>query len=205
MSFGLHRILRYLIKFKMGNSRICLELGSGPGNLTKIVSKRCDYLVTIDFNYTMCKLSKRFSFDSLVAVFEYLPFRNKIFDRIISTYAIHDSMNIYKTVKEISRVITDKGMLLIVDNGNPSKNFERFLVFVYTIKVVPLITKILTIKGTSPWISLRKIYEEVITNQKLKELLIKNGFKIFYFKEIFFKSFLIIFSEKIKENKAFIS
>ena len=56
---------------------------------------------------------------SLFRVFEYMPFREGIFDAVLCGYSLRDSIHLQQAIKEMHRVLKVRGRLIIIDLGKP--------------------------------------------------------------------------------------
>jgi demethylmenaquinone methyltransferase/2-methoxy-6-polyprenyl-1,4-benzoquinol methylase len=64
-------------------------------------------------------------------VFEYLPFRNNIFDAVLCGYSLRDAIHLKDAIAEFHRILKPNGRLLIVDLGKPDQIFLDALVRIY--------------------------------------------------------------------------
>ena len=64
-------------------------------------------------------------------IFEYLPFRNNIFDAVLCGYSLRDAIHLKGAIIEFHRILKPNGRLLIVDLGKPDQAFLDALVSMY--------------------------------------------------------------------------
>jgi len=117
---------------------VVLELGCGAGEHTAFMAKlRNDiHLVAIDISpksvletreriKTDQKVKSKLSF--LIADAEALPFKNKSIDCVMAVMFYHHVANPQKSVKEIKRIMSLRGIALIVDmiSNNPLNTLPR--------------------------------------------------------------------------------
>ena len=110
------------------NSNI-LEIGVGTGNLASKFLKNNYEIIGIDQSREMLSVAKE-KYPSLkVRLGEFLkiPYNNKSFDIIISTYAFHhlNDDEKYIAIEEMMRVLKDNGLIIIGDLMFESKEAEE--------------------------------------------------------------------------------
>ncbi|MBS7619298.1 class I SAM-dependent methyltransferase [Candidatus Bathyarchaeota archaeon] len=175
-----------------------LELGTGPGNFTSIILKNLKgSLIGLDYSEKMLdRIRKSIEAENLSlirGVFEYLPIKKETLSFIIASYALRDSKDKRKTLKEIKEVLRDDGgELLIVDIGRPDNPvIEKFL-RIYMRWIVPIIGGIIGRKRyRNPWGILSKTYLELPSNRQLLRM-VKNHFSSASMREIALGGLLII-------------
>jgi demethylmenaquinone methyltransferase/2-methoxy-6-polyprenyl-1,4-benzoquinol methylase len=64
-------------------------------------------------------------------VFEYLPFREGMFDAVLCGYALRDAIQLPEAIAEMHRVLKTGGRLIIVDLGKPDGPVARAFVSAY--------------------------------------------------------------------------
>jgi demethylmenaquinone methyltransferase/2-methoxy-6-polyprenyl-1,4-benzoquinol methylase len=64
-------------------------------------------------------------------IFEYLPFRDNIFDVVLCGYSLRDAIHLKDAIAEFHRILKPNGRLLIVDLGKPDQVFLNALVSIY--------------------------------------------------------------------------
>ncbi len=64
-------------------------------------------------------------------VFEFMPFRDGIFDAVMCGYSLRDAIQLRQAIAEMHRVLRGGGRLVIVDLGKPDGSVQRKLVSVY--------------------------------------------------------------------------
>ncbi len=117
---------------------IVLDLGSGPGTMSRIVLdniKSIGNIVLLDplkpmLNVANTKLNDNPSM-TLNGIFEKLPLRDNIFDVVMCGYSFRDAQNFKMAAKEMKRVLKNNGRLLIVDIGKPDNRFLRWFIGLY--------------------------------------------------------------------------
>lgn len=64
-------------------------------------------------------------------VFEFMPFREGVFDAVMCGYSLRDAIRLKQAIAEMHRVLRGGGRLVIVDLGKPDGSVQRKLVSVY--------------------------------------------------------------------------
>jgi demethylmenaquinone methyltransferase/2-methoxy-6-polyprenyl-1,4-benzoquinol methylase len=162
ISFGKAQVARrYAIQnLQLQDNSMILDSGIGPGTTSRsILSKiKPSMLVGLDESVIQLKTAKAnlASVELLNLVrgsFEYLPFRNEIFNAIITCYALRDSLDLAQSVTEYARVCTTAGAFADVDIGKPDSALKRWGSILYIRYFMPMIAKIVIsskLKG-NPW------------------------------------------------------
>lgn len=124
----LQSVYELVEKLKRKNQKI-LEIGVGTGNLaSKFLSNNYD-IVGIDQSREMLSVAKEKYPMLKVRLGEFLkiPYENKHFDIIISTYAFHHLNESEKciAIEEMMRVLKDDGTIIIGDLMFESKDSEK--------------------------------------------------------------------------------
>jgi demethylmenaquinone methyltransferase/2-methoxy-6-polyprenyl-1,4-benzoquinol methylase len=91
-----------------------LDAGGGTGRITKLLQDQVDQVVIADLSFEM--LSQAHSKNGLnptCSHTEKLPFRNKIFDRVIMVDALHHVCDHHETAEELWRVLKPGGRIVI--------------------------------------------------------------------------------------------
>ncbi len=105
--------------FKVGP---VLDLGSGPGRHAKVMAERGIRVVAADISKRMLEIAleraSNFSHivDAVICEMSNLPFRDKSFRGVLFLAAIHHirgNENRLNVLREVKRVLKDKGMLVI--------------------------------------------------------------------------------------------
>lgn len=117
-------------KLKIRNSKI-LEIGVGTGNLASKFLNGDYEIIGIDQSREMLSVAKEKYPKLKVRLGEFLkiPYDNKSFDIIISTYAFHHLNSNEKciAIEEMIRVLKDNGIIIIGDLMFESKDAEEMI------------------------------------------------------------------------------
>jgi len=165
-------------KLRLTDDGIILDAGIGPGTTSKLIisSVKPRLLVGFDASAKQLKTAK-LALDALGTTglqlvrgaFEFLPFRDGMFDAIITCYALRDSLDIPRSVGEYSRICAQTGAFADVDIGKPDNSFKRAGSTFYIRYLMPLMAKAAIlgrIKG-NPWRMIVPTYKPLPTNNSL--------------------------------------
>ncbi len=117
-----------------------LDAGSGFGNMSKLAKIEMNgdlevilYDPIIEMLRVGRSLGEEFdlSIELSSGIFEYLPFRDNIFDVILCGYSLRDAIHLKDAIAEFHRILKPNGRLLIVDLGKPDQVFLNALISVY--------------------------------------------------------------------------
>ncbi len=114
-----------------------LDAGSGYGNMSRVaVSTAGDVsIVMYDPIPEMLANVKNYfpGTDATLSsgVFEFMPFRDGIFDAVMCGYSLRDAIRLRQAIAEMHRVLRGGGRLVIVDLGKPDGSVQRKLVSAY--------------------------------------------------------------------------
>lgn len=125
-------------QLKVGD--MVLDAGSGFGNMSRLAAIQMhgnlevilyDPIIEMlevgrslgDKSYTNIELTS--------GIFEYLPFRDNVFDAVLCGYSLRDAIHLKDALAEFHRILKPNGKLLIVDLGKPDQFFLEILVSTY--------------------------------------------------------------------------
>lgn len=150
MSFGLHRIWKYIAitiaDIKAGQT--ILDLAGGTGDLTALISKKlgCNGTVTLaDLNIDMIQtgrdklinegLLENICYLGLNA--EQLSFKENSFDRVIIGFGLRNVARKEVALKEIYRVLKPSGKLIILEFSTCRVPFLKQIYNTYSFSIIP--------------------------------------------------------------------
>ncbi len=170
-----NRAINFL--FSEDNIYSVLDLGGGPGTLEPLLCSKAKHVIYVDVSSLMILYAKRIhknlkNVQYVRAVFEHLPFRDRIIDAGIACYSFRDSFNLVKALQEAARVLKRK--IVIADIGKPDKKLQAILVGLYFKVFVPFATALITrwIKE-NPWKLIYTTYLYLPSNSKYKKFIEK--------------------------------
>ena len=148
---------------------LVLDLGAGPGTLSRVVEREGGSPVLADASRKM--LAKAAGFDRVQCVFEHLPFRPGTFGAAVAGFSLRDAQDLATALTEITGALGAGGRFAFCDLGKPASRTRARLVGAY-IRVAPPLIGFLT--GGRPGLrfgSLRDTYRLVLDNDSLKRFL----------------------------------
>lgn len=152
------------------NPKRIIDLGSGKGELTLILSHFLNIndkeIILLDFSRNMLKNSF-VKAERIIASFDFLPFKDKAFDMIISSFALHASDNMERTIKEIVRV--SNGIIACISFGKPDNEILWFLGKIYLKYIIPFLA-LMTGANPDNYKYIFYIYEKLYKNSFYKKI-----------------------------------
>lgn len=164
------------VDFAVRPGSLVLDLGSGPGAMSRLVVRRGGEPVLLDASRAMLKASSspsaHSSFGNRVqGVFEYLPFRAACFDAVVSGFALRDSADLARAVSQVQLVLKPEGRFSFCDLGKPSSALRALAVACY-MRVAPGLIGMLTAgRQGLKYASLFDTYVLTLDNGRLCKLL----------------------------------
>jgi len=118
---------------------VVLDAGSGYGNMSRVALREANGNVSIvmydPIPEMLANVKDYFGPGAPASlssgIFEYMPFRDGIFDAVMCGYSLRDAIQLSQAITEMHRVLKAGGRLIIVDLGKPDGSFQRMLVSVY--------------------------------------------------------------------------
>lgn len=163
------RMRREAVAFAVRRGDLVLDLGSGPGTLSRVVVAAGGDPVLLDASRAMLKVS-RFP-NAVQAVFEHLPFRNGVFEGAVSGFAIRDAHDLKAALGEVAYVLKPGARFAICDLGKPNDPLRALVVGMY-LRVVPVVIGLATAGRVGlRYGSLYDTYVLVLRNSELVALL----------------------------------
>ena len=163
------RMRREAVAFAVRRGYLVLDLGSGPGTLSRVVVGAGGDPVLLDASRAMLRAS-RFP-NAVQAVFEYLPFREGVFDGAVSGFAVRDAHDLKAALIELANVLRPGARFAICDLGKPDDPLKALVVGMY-LRVVPSVIGLATAGRVGlRYGSLYDTYVLVLHNSDLAELL----------------------------------
>ena len=159
---------------KIGYSEgTALELGSGPGNYSMMISKFHDGdLICLDFSDKMLLTSRYRNKDLgnhyVRGVFEALPIREGSISFVTSAYALRDSLYKPLVIKEACDTLATGGKFLLIDVGKPDNRIIQGFMSFYMRYLVPVMGGLTAGYGyKNPWSKLYNTFEKLPPNRNL--------------------------------------
>ncbi len=103
-----------------------LDLGTGAGHASFALARCAGHIIGLDITPQMVQAASRNASERNIAHYrgsvgnaEHLPFPDESFSLVVCRYTGHHFHNPARVVREVARVLTAKGRLLVVDNTSP--------------------------------------------------------------------------------------
>ena len=136
-----HKIIKENLNIKSDD--ILLDIGCGTGLSSEF---NCN-VVGIDQSLELLKQNK--NMNKILAKAEHIPFKNKVFDKVISITSMHNFNNIEKSIKEIKRVGKKDFAFSILKKSNKFDFIEKIIKKNFNIRKI--------IDGKKDWIFICEI------------------------------------------------
>lgn len=150
-----------------------LELGSGPGNYSKMISRFNEGpLVCLDYLSKMHIAARKRNNDLdhhyIRGVFEALPIRESSIGFVTAAYALRDSLDKSRAISEACDTLKKDGKFLLIDIGKPDNPIFRGFMGVFMKYAVPIIGGMVAGYGyNNPWSKLYLTYARLPQNNVL--------------------------------------
>ena len=147
MSFGTHRLWKNnLIELmNIQNSDKIIDVGSGTGDLIKIIKKKKSNvsITSIDLNIEMLKFGKnKFTNKNINWIncnAEKLPFKDDLFDKYIISFCLRNITYIDKALSESMRILKPGGTFFCLEFSTPQSPLVNKIYQFYKKNIIPLI------------------------------------------------------------------
>jgi demethylmenaquinone methyltransferase/2-methoxy-6-polyprenyl-1,4-benzoquinol methylase len=157
------------VGFAVRLGSLVLDVGAGPGVMSKLVAASGGEPILLDVSMAMLSASR---FHNRVrGTFEFLPFREGVFDAVVSGFALRDAHDLPRAVSQLSRALKPGGRLSLCDLGKPDSVVASLMVAFY-LRLAPSIIGLAT-TGTVGlrYGSIYDTYVLALHNSELKALL----------------------------------
>ncbi len=151
---------------------LVLDLGAGPGTLSRVVARAGGTPVLADASRRM--LANAPEFERAQCVFEHLPFRPGTFEAAVAGFSLRDSRDLEDALTEIRNALAPKGRFVFCDLGKPTSRVKARLVGAYICVMAPLIGFLSGGRSGLRFGSLYDTYKLVLDNAALKRVLLRH-------------------------------
>ena len=204
ISFGKAQVARKFAiqELQLDEKKVVLDAGIGPGTTSRLImeSTKPTLLVGLDASSKQLQTARSnlgtvgaSGLQLVRGSFEFLPFRDRVFDAVVTCYALRDSLDIPKAIGEYRRVCAESGAFADVDLGKPDNVLKRTASMLYIRYLMPLIAKAAIfgkMKG-NPWRMIVPTYKPLPTNNSLLSQ-IQNLFLTVEFREFLMGGIIVI-------------
>jgi demethylmenaquinone methyltransferase/2-methoxy-6-polyprenyl-1,4-benzoquinol methylase len=165
------RMRQEAVSFAVHEGGLILDLGAGPGTMSRMVAQAGGEPVLLDASRVMLKAS---GFPNAVqGTFEHLPFRDGVFDGAVSGFAVRDAHDLPVALGQLRRVLKSGGRFGLCDLGKPDAPLLALVVAMYLRVMPPVIGLATTGRAGLRYGSLFDTYALVLHNSELKALLLR--------------------------------
>lgn len=200
ISLGKDRTFRLIgIREGIVPGNFVLDAGSGFGNMSQLTLDEFDNQVSIimyDPIFEMLKKSKEnfrfFNIEQSSGIFEFLPFKDNIFDVVMCGYSMRDSINLEKAISEMQRILKKDGRLIIVDLGKPDNRIVRGGVSFYLKYVLGIMAFMIAGKDGFRFNTIYGTFKKWPQNRKLGKLLSKKFSRITFVKKFLGAAIIVV-------------
>jgi demethylmenaquinone methyltransferase / 2-methoxy-6-polyprenyl-1,4-benzoquinol methylase len=168
--FSDSRMRAEVVKFAVTRQReLVLDLGAGPGTMSKLVALARGEPVLLDASRRMLAVAQ--GENKIQAVFESLPFRDGAFTSIVAGFSLRDSMDLFQALGEVRRIARSGARFSFCDLGK-SDSFGKALALGVYIRVgAPMIGALTGGRRGLAFGSLYATYLLTLPNNELANLL----------------------------------
>lgn len=152
-----------------GRGRAVLDLGSGPGTLSRVVAAAGGVPVLADASRKM--LARAPEFDRVQCVYEHLPFRAGAFEAAVAGFSIRDARDLETALQEIRSALGAGGRFAFCDIGKPASRAKASLIGFYILVAPPLLGFLTGGRRGLRFGSLHDTYGLLLDNGSLQRLL----------------------------------
>lgn len=197
--------VRGLREVSIRDARRVLDAGAGPGTLSKLVLRengKAD-LVALEPLWAMCERARlivSYRFSLVRGVFENAPFRDGVFDRVVTSFAIRDAIDLDAALSELHRVMGEGARLMICDITKPNFGPLKFLFAVYWFTVAPFLGMLAAgSRGLKVWF----IYPTYVRWPSVRELRsrVARRFEVLSFRWAIFRGAFSLVAQKAPSDQ----
>jgi len=179
----LRRIGIEVLNAEFGNQNFSLlDLGCGTGTMTRLflegTPRRAQVTLVDPIRKMMRTATKRVDSNGVLAVYEFLPFRQGNIDAAMAGFSLRDARDLNSAMKEIRRLLRMNGKFLIVDLSKPDSRVKREMISIYWSAIAPLIAFLTSGRLGLKFGALSKTYKRLPTISEFFSVAERAGFKI---------------------------
>jgi demethylmenaquinone methyltransferase/2-methoxy-6-polyprenyl-1,4-benzoquinol methylase len=179
------------------NARL-LDVGAGTGDLARAALAQFPRakIIAADFTLEMMRAGqKNGALDFSAADALHLPFKNLLFDAVVSGFLMRNVIDLQKAIQEQYRVLKTGGRIVILDTTRPRKNILSPLIWLHMHAVIPILGRLLT-GVQEAYRYLPETTEGFVTAEELAARMAAVGFKQINYERLMFGTIAIHWGEK---------
>ncbi|RPJ18914.1 MAG: ubiquinone/menaquinone biosynthesis methyltransferase [Chloroflexi bacterium] len=179
------------------NDRL-LDVGTGTGDLAREALAQCPRAraVAADFTLEMMRAGQKngtLNFASADAL--QLPFKDLLFDAVVSGFFVRNVIDLQKALQEQYRVLKNGGRIVILDTTRPKKNIFSPFIWMHMHVVIPVLGRLLT-GAREAYRYLPESTEGFVTAEELAARMAAAGFKRINYQRLMFGTIAIHWGKK---------
>ncbi|MBI3170602.1 MAG: ubiquinone/menaquinone biosynthesis methyltransferase [Chloroflexi bacterium] len=183
---------------KMRPHTSLLDLGTGTGDLAREALTQFPKarVTAADFTLEMMRVGKKnggLNFSSADAL--KLPFKDNIFDAVISGFLMRNVTDVQQALKEQYRTLKPGGRIVILDTTRPKKNLLSPFIKFHMHVIIPTLGGMLS-GVREAYTYLPDTTEGFLTAEELSVRMVAVGFKRVNFKRLMFGTIALHWGEK---------
>lgn len=157
-----------------------LDVGAGTGDLAYAILAQQPraLVVAADFTLEMIRIGRLRPFQEkihwVVADAENLPFKDSIFNGVVSGFLLRNVSDLQKAMGEQVRVLEASGKVVSLDTTPPKSGLLRPFIWVHLHIVIPILGKLIA-GSADAYTYLPETTEKFLTAEKLAQLIEKSG------------------------------
>lgn len=175
-----------------------LDLGTGTGDLAReaLTQEPQAKVTAADFTIEMMRVgNKNGNLEWSSADALNLPFKNEIFDAVVSGFLMRNVTDIQQALKEQYRALKPGGRIVILDTTRPKKNILSPFIWIHMHIIIPTVGGLLSGERDA-YNYLPDTTEGFLTAEQLVSRMTAAGFKNVDFKRFMFGTIAIHWGEK---------
>ncbi|MEK6753261.1 MAG: ubiquinone/menaquinone biosynthesis methyltransferase [Chloroflexota bacterium] len=175
-----------------------LDLGTGTGDLAReaLTQEPRAKVTAADFTIEMMRVgNKNGNLEWSAADALNLPFKDKIFDAVVSGFLMRNVIDIQQALKEQYRALKPGGRIVILDTTRPKKNILSPFIWIHMHVIIPTVGGLLSGERDA-YNYLPDTTEGFLTAEQLAARMTAAGFKNVDFKRFMFGTIAIHWGEK---------
>jgi demethylmenaquinone methyltransferase / 2-methoxy-6-polyprenyl-1,4-benzoquinol methylase len=183
---------------RLKNASFLLDLGTGTGDLAREALRQHPRanVIAADFTLEMMRVGQKnrpLNFSSADALG--LPFKDSMFDAVVSGFLMRNVIDLQKALQEQYRVLRKGGRMVILDTTRPKKNLLSPFIWLHMHVIIPLLGRVLT-GSRDAYHYLPETTEGFVTAENLASRMAAVGFKKINFERFMFGTIAIHWGEK---------
>jgi demethylmenaquinone methyltransferase/2-methoxy-6-polyprenyl-1,4-benzoquinol methylase len=176
-----------------------LDLGAGTGDLAReaLAQQPTARVVAADFTLEMMRAGRKASdtFGWSAADALRLPFRESLFDAVVSGFLMRNVVDNMLALREQYRVLKPGGRILILDTTRPKPNLLSPFIWIHMHIIIPTLGTLLSGQNDA-YTYLPDSTEAFLTAEELASRMAAAGFRRIGFKRLMFGTIAIHWGEK---------